>query len=182
MSIVNIKGLNVSENSYRRARKIVEEKRNNRDEKTEKTADDVLASIREMKPGWTIGTEPNHNWQAGARNIEISQNVLERMAEDPEAMVKFKALILDLEDLVPAIEEWMENNEGQSLEFKFSLEDAGTTRAVALVRGLMGGEVRSTFELPSNSERSWADLIREKLDSMNSGQSEDEFGNKYWQA
>ena len=175
MSVVNIAGLSVSESSYRRARQIVESK----PEGGKRTAESVLASIRQMKPGWTIETDSS-NWCDGVRNLEISTSILERMAEDPEAMIRYKALILDLEELVPTLEEWAQNNEGKTLEFGITL-DAEGTRAMAIVRTLMGGEMRSEFELPSDGS-SWVDLIRQKINAMNEGQVENADGERSWLA
>jgi len=175
MSIVNVGGLSVSKNSYRRAREIVD----NKPEGGKKTAADVLASIRQMKPGWNISTISD-NWGPGVRNLQIGSGILERMAEDPEAMIRYKALILDLEELVPELEEWARQNEGSTLEFRITL-DSDTTRAMAVVRTLLGSEMRTTVELPSNGTgTSWADLIRQKLDNLREGQAEDAYGERSW--
>ena len=173
MSVINLGGLSVSESSYRRARKIVE----NNNEK--KTAKDVLASLRQMKPGWNIYDSASGNWGAGFRNLEICPRILNRMAEDPEAMVKYKALILDLEDAIPALEEWAEQNGGKSLEFRFMLDTNGTTKAKGIVRNLMGGEMSTTFNL-SNDRLTWADLISQKIEALNEGRSEGADGSNSW--
>jgi len=180
MSIINLAGLSVSENSYRRARAIVEKKReNSKDGKpVKKTAEDVLASIRQMKPGWTVSTTDSE-WGPGARNLQIGTGILERMAEDPEAMIRYKALILDLEELVPQIEEWKEQNEGKELDLKITVDENGV-RAMAKVRTLLGAEMNTSFKLPTDGT-SWADLIRQKLDALSEGQTEDADGSKSWQ-
>ncbi|MCL2398437.1 MAG: hypothetical protein FWC91_01670 [Defluviitaleaceae bacterium] len=173
MSVVNLGGLSVSKNSYRRARQIVENKQGG----TKKTAADVLASLRQMKPGWTIDTSSS-NWGPGVRNLEICSDILNRMAEDPDAMVKYKAFILDLEDLVPELEKWAQQNEGKSLDFKFVLDTDGT-RAISMVKTLLGGEKRTTFELP-NDGSSWAELINQKLAALNEGRAESADGSSSW--
>lgn len=171
MSMVNLNGLSVSESSYRRARQIVEK----RPEGGRKSANDVLASLRQMMPGWNISTSSS-NWGEGFRNIEISSSTLNRMAEDPEAMVRYKALILDLEDAVPAIEEWKQQNPGKSLEFGLSFEGNDTIRALAMVRTLLGGEYNTHFELPNDSPV-WESLIRQKIDSLGTGE---DAGSRSW--
>ncbi|MCL2356249.1 MAG: hypothetical protein FWC70_03675 [Defluviitaleaceae bacterium] len=160
MSIVNLSGLTVTEGSYRRARQIVDE----RSQENRKTGSEVLASLREMMPGWTITTCASQ-WGNGARNLEISERTLERMAQDPEAMVRYKALVLDLEDAVPALEEWKRENPGQYFEFGLMFDNENI-RGSGLVRTLLGGETRETFDLPENEMSLWADLIRQKLDSL----------------
>lgn len=173
MSGVNLRGLTVSECSYRRARKIVDNKPWGR-----KTVGDVLASLRKMKPGWNISSSSN-NWDEGFRNIEIDVDVLKRMAEDPETMVRYKALILDLEDVVPKLEEWAEQNEGKALDFGIYLDQNGILKAKGIVRTLMGGEISTVFELPDNRP-TWTELIQQKLESLREGRVEDAAGKKSW--
>jgi hypothetical protein len=176
MSMVNLGGLSVTDSSYRRARQIVEDREHN----GRKSASDVLASLRQMMPGWNISTSSS-NWGEGARNIEISQNTLERMARDPEAMVRYKALVLDLEDAVPALEEWKAENPGSYLEFGLSFSEEGNS-AIGLMRDMMGAETRTEFELP-NDRQIWADLIMQKLEALNAGRSDDvQDGNYSWLA
>ena len=40
-----------------------------------RTADDVLASLREMMPGWNISTS-TADWGEGFRNIQIDRDIL----------------------------------------------------------------------------------------------------------
>jgi len=166
LSIINLVGLSVSENSYRRARQIVE----NKPEGSRKSADDVLASLRQMMPGWNITTCASQ-WGSGSRNIEISQSILERMAEDPDAMIRYKALVLDLDEVAPAIEEWKQQNPGKQLELNLIMDENGI-RAMAIVRTLMGEEVsRSSFELPDDRP-TWAELFRQKIDALADARTE----------
>lgn len=175
MSMMNLGGLAVSESSYRRARQLVE----NKQDGGRRTASSVLSSLRQMKPNWTISTSSN-DWGDGFRNIEISNSVLNRMAEDPEAMIRYKAMILDLEDVIPELEEWQAQNPGQSLEFGLSFADNGETQAMAIVRTLMGGQIRTVFDLPDDRP-SWADLIQQKLEALQQGQTQDAYGSTSWQ-
>lgn len=166
MSIINLVGLSVSESSYRRARQIVE----SQPEGNRKSADDVLASLRQMMPGWNITTCASE-WGSGSRNIEISQSILERMAEDPDAMIRYKALVLDLDEAAPALEEWKQQNPGKLLEFDLTMDENGI-RALAIVRTLMGEEVsRTSFEL-SDDRPTWAELIRQKLEAIDEARGE----------
>jgi hypothetical protein len=174
MGMVRLGALNVTQASYNRAREIVD----NKPKGEKKTAEDVLASLRKMKPGWTISTT-SADWTKGVRNIEIDYDVLERMAEDPETMVKFKALILDLEDAVPALEEWLKENPGTSMTFAFDIAANGNLKAVALLRTLMGQEVRTAFEL-YDDKTTWSGMIKQKLDALAQGQVEDAEGNRSW--
>jgi len=174
MSIVNLAGLSVTEASFKRARRIVDEKPAG----SVRTANDVLASLRKMMPGWTITTS-SEEWTEGFRNIEIDPDILRQMAEDPDVMTAYKALILDIAETAPEIEAWGKQNAGQLLEFGVTLEADGSVTAMMIVRTLMGGEVSTTFNLPED-RGSWSDIIRERLDALAQGQVEDAYGTRSW--
>jgi hypothetical protein len=131
------------------------------------STNDVLESLRQMMPGWTISTSSN-DWGEGFRNIEICHDILREMAEDPSAMKKYKALLLDFEDAVPALEEWSLQNEGQSIQFGISVDSAGNISSLAVIRTLMGAETRTVFDLPDN-QSSWAETITQKLAALLNG-------------
>ena len=185
MSMVQLGALQVTQTSYNRAREIV----NNRPQGTRKTTSDVLESLRKMMPGWTISTSKS-DWTEGVRNIEIDYDVLERMAENPDTMVKFKALIMDLEDVVPDLERWSEENPGYSMTFGFEMAQNGALRAIALVESLLGGPpIRTVFDLPRNegpqaesNQGTWASIINQQLEALAQGRVQDEEGNRSWVA
>jgi hypothetical protein len=143
-----------------------------------RTVDDVLATLREMMPGWTISTS-TADWGEGFRNIQIDREILQRMADDPKEMEKYKALILDLENSVEALEKWGQENPGQSIIFELSLDAKGDVTSMSIVKTLMGVETRSVFELPEEKAL-WGDIIRQRLEAIAQGQVEDEFGSKSW--
>ena len=174
MSVVNLAGLKVSESSYRRARQIV----NDRPQGTRKTSQEVLASLREMMPGWVITTCCSQ-WKDGARNIEISERTLQRMAEDPEAMVRYKALIFDIEESVPQLEALKRQHPGQYFEFGLFMDENGNYRGKAMMRNLLGGESTTIFDLPTDRSL-WADMILQKLEGLSTGQVADFEGNRSW--
>ena len=178
MSMMQLGALNVSTASYKRAREIVSNKPEGR-----KTTQGVLESLRKMMPGWTIVTDSSE-WAKGVRNIEIDYDILQRMAEDPETMVKFKALIMDLEEAVPALEEWKRENPGTELTFKFDIAQNGYLQAVALLRVLLGDEtteISNTFNLYDH-HKTWGGMITRKLDSLAQNQVVDSEGNRSWMA
>ena len=175
MSMVQIGALNVSQTSYNRARDIVNNKPEGR-----KTAQGVLESLRKMMPGWTIVTDSSQ-WTAGVRNIEIDYDVLERMAEDPEAMVKFKALILDLEDVAPTIEAWKAEHPDTTLRFKFDIGQDGNLWAIATLLTSLDQEVTNRFELYEH-QTTWAGIIERTLDALAQSQVTDAEGNRSWMA
>ncbi|MCL2188512.1 MAG: hypothetical protein FWC16_00370 [Defluviitaleaceae bacterium] len=174
MSMVQLGAFKVSQASHNRAREIV----NNKPQGTRKSTDEVLASLRKMMPGWTISTSKD-DWQEGVRNIEIDERVLQRMAEDPDAMVKFKAIILDLEEAVPALEQWAEEHPDAHLVFKFDLLENGQLAAIAMMQTLMGQEVTTTFRMPED-QTTWSALINEKLNILSQNQVTDADGNRSW--
>ena len=177
MATVNLGRFSVNETSYRRAREISA----NRPQSGErKTAADVLSAIRDAKPGWVIDTHSG-NWQEGVRNIQISPAILERMANDPEAFVQYKAFILDLEYKADEIEDWMAENPGYSLTFNFNLALEEGVQAVATIRNLLGSLSQTSFELPQNRD-SWTEAINQRLNELREGRSEEADGSRSWTA
>ena len=174
MAISNISGPSIQVGSPVKAKQTVE----NKPEGGKKTVDDVLASLRDLMPGWTIATSTTE-WGEGFRNIQIDREILQRMADDPKEMEKYKSLILELKDAVPELEKWAQENPGQSLLFELSLNADGKVTSLSIVKTLLGAETRTTFDLPEERS-SWAELIREKLDALNQGQVEDAYGSKSW--
>jgi len=150
----------------------------NKNEGGKKSVDDVLATLREMMPGWTISTSTT-DWGAGFRNIQIDRDILQRMADDPKEMEKYKALILGFEDMVEDLEKWGRENPGQSIVFEISLDDKGGATSMSVVKTLMGIETRTEFELPED-RLTWADFIRQRVDALLQGQVEDASGAKSW--
>ena len=174
MATIQLGGLTVTKNSYQRARKLVEA----RTEGGKKSNTDVLNALRYMMPGWNISTSCK-NWGEGLRNIEIDDETLRRMAEDPEEMIKFKALILDLEEKVPELEAWKAET-GKSFEFGLMFNENGECRALGLFRTLLGNNIKTTFELSEN-QSTWGDLIREKMEAMLEGKKVEEAdGSNSW--
>jgi len=174
MSTANISGPSTQASSPVKSNQSVE----NKSAGGKKTVDDVLATLRELMPGWTISTS-TADWGEGFRNIQIDREILQRMADDPKEMEKYKAMILDLENAVAPLEKWTQENPGQSIIFELSLNANGEVSSVSIVKTLLGTESRTVFDLPEETPL-WADLIRQKLDSLIQGQVEDEFGSKSW--
>ena len=168
MSTVNLGNFVVTQESYNRARASTENARANHTGR--KTAQDVLSTLRDSKPGWVISTSRS-DWGPGARNIQIDSRTLQRMADDPEVMTRYKALMMDFELQVPAVEQWMEENPGQSIELGINLDEQGRMQAMALIRSLMGGETVHTTTLPGNSVDTWSTILGNMLESIKSGEA-----------
>jgi len=174
MTMANISGPSIHAGSPVKSKQNVE----NKTEGGKKTVDDVLASLREMMPGWTISTS-TADWGEGFRNIQIDREILQRMADDPKEMEKYKSMILDLNDAVAELEKWEQENPGQSILFELIVNAEGNATSLSIVKTLLGVEKRTTFDLPDDST-SWADLIRQKLSDLDHAQVEDDFGSKSW--
>ena len=143
-----------------------------------KSVDDVLATLRELMPGWTISTTTT-DWGEGFRNIQIDRDILQRMADDPNEMEKYKSLILGFENMVEDLERWGNENPGQSLIFQITLDNKDGVTSMSIVKTLMGIETRTEFELPED-RLSWVDFIRQRVDALLQGQVEDASGAKSW--
>jgi len=174
MTTTNISGASAQASSSVKAKQAIE----NKPAGGKKTVDDVLASLRSMMPGWTISTS-TADWGEGFRNIQIDREILQRMADDPKEMEKYKAMILDLENTVSELEKWKQENPGQSIIFELSLDAKGGATSLSIVKTLMGVETRTALNLPDDKS-SWADIIRQRLDALNQGQVEDAYGSKSW--
>jgi hypothetical protein len=94
-------------------------------------------------------------------------------------MEKYKAIILDLENVVTDLEKWGQENPGKTIELGFTIDAHGNTTALAVVRTLMGAEMRTTFDLPSD-RMTWAEIIRERVENLSQGKVEDADGAKSW--
>ena len=173
MAISNISGPSTQASSAVKAKQNVE----NKPAGGKKTVDDVLASLRELMPGWTISTS-TADWGEGFRNIQIDRDILQRMADDPKEYEKYKNLILDFEKMVPDLEKWGEENPGQSLVFQLSLDAEGNA-SMSIVKTLLGLETKTIFELPEDTS-SWLELIRNRVEALTQGQVEEADGSKSW--
>jgi len=174
MSISNISGPSTQASSAIKAKQNVESKSTG----GKKSVDDVLASLRELMPGWTISTS-TADWGEGFRNIQIDRDILQRMADDPKEFEKYKALILDFENVVEDLEKWGKENPGQSIIFQLSLGADGNTTSLSIVKTLLGVETRTMFDL-SDDKTSWADIIRQRVDDLIQGKTEEVDGSKSW--
>ncbi|MCL2247714.1 MAG: DUF6033 family protein [Oscillospiraceae bacterium] len=130
-----------------------------------RTADDVLASLREMMPGWNISTS-TADWGEGFRNIQIDRDILERMANDPAEMDRVTSMIREFESAVPELEQWQEQNPGQSLILSLMLDENGNTSATATIRTLLGAETSTTFD---PLEPSWLENLMAQLSAPPQG-------------
>jgi len=173
VAISNISGPSAHATSAVKAKQPVESKPAG----GKKTVDDVLATLRELMPGWTISTS-TADWGEGFRNIQIDRDILQRMADDPKEMEKYKNLILGFEEMVPDLEKWGQENPGQSLIFQLSLDAQGNA-SMSIVKTLLGVETKSVFELPDDAS-SWVELIRERTEALIQGQVEEADGSKSW--
>ena len=175
MSMTNINGAQTQASSSVNSKQYAGSKNDG----GKKSVDDVLNSLRDMMPGWTISTT-SADWGEGFRNLQIDPAILERMANDPKEFEKYKALILSFEDMVEDLERWGSENPGQSLVFQISLNSEDGTTSMSIVRTMLDGiETRTEFNMPEDRQ-SWADIIRERVDALLQGQVEDASGAKSW--
>ena len=128
------------------------------------TADDVLQSLRDMMPGWTITTD-SKDWAEGTRNIEISQATLNKMAKNPKAMEKYKNLILNLKEVAPKMDEWTKEN-GKAFDLNIGFDSNGNTTASLLLKAMSGAESKAVLTLPNDNPSGWCDLIVQELNKM----------------
>ena len=174
MGVINVAGTQVSQASYKKARSIAANKDENRSKQS------VLASIRQMMPGWNVSTNPAELRGNGMRNLEIAPDVLERMAEDPEELVRFKAIILDLEDVVQELEEHVaENPSLAEMVLQIIIDADGNMTARGTARTQDGVQRSREFDLSDRDLPSWAELMRKHLEDLRERNSEED-GTSNW--
>ena len=177
MSVVNISGTAVSQASYKKARGLAADKK---ESGATKSASSVMESIRQMMPGWNVSTNPAELRGNGMRNLEIAPSVLERMAEDPEELVRFKAIILDLEQVVQELEHsFTDENDVNKLILQIIVDADGNISARGAARTSDGAIRRREFDMSERDLPSWAELLRKHMDDMRSG-NEEEDGTRSW--
>ena len=166
-NISGLSGATAPANAYKapRTNQISQTQQTQMSEK--KTADDVLASLREMMPGWTISTTTS-DWGEGFKNIQIDREILDRMANDPAEMKRVSSMIQGFESAVPELEKWQEQNPGQSLVLSLMLDEHGNTTGTATIKTLLGAESNTTFD---PSEPSWLENLMKQLNTPVQGQS-----------
>jgi hypothetical protein len=153
MNMVQINGQNHSKASYLRARQIV----NNKPEGSIVTKNDVLASIKNIMPGWNVSAVAAPFQGNGPFNIAIHPDVLQRAANDPEALVELKTRVLD------------------TFKFAAPLPAGAEARGVVIgadgggrgwIRGKSGnGETqRAVTDLPRNRPEDWTEILLKKLE------------------
>jgi len=161
---VNINGSWVSPTSYQRARASVASMQ---EDGGRMSANDVLSSLQQMMPNWNISNNTSAFNGTGIRNIGIHPNVLRKMADDPEEMVRFKALVLDGEYTVPQHENWARQNGFEITGRGTIIDRDGNVSSWVMGRGGgRGDERRSLLELPEEDRPSWTELMRQQLESL----------------
>jgi len=174
MSMTNIGGSSAPVSSSVSSKQPV----SNKNDGGKKSVDDVLATLRELMPGWTISTT-QADWKEGFRNIQIDRDILQRMADDPKEMEKYKSLIQSFESMAEDMERWSSENPGQSIVFDISLDTKEGITSMSIVKIIMGIETRTEFQLPEDRQ-SWSEIIRQRVDAALQGQTEDPTGAKSW--
>ena len=149
--IVNANGSYVSEASYLRARRIVAD----RADGSINCKNDVLASLREMVPRWNITTitAPFHG--TGHFNMGIHPDMLSRAANDPDELIRLKALMLDADKMriIPG---------KADVSGMIIYADGGGSAWGKTTSN--GEETSATVRIPRNRSQEWAEILLEKLE------------------
>ena len=159
---VNINGSWVTQASYQRARSLVKE----REEGGRNSGNNVLASLRQAMPGWNISTNMQPFSGTGIQNIAIHPSMLRKAANDPDEMVRLKALVMDSEKANSSLGAWARQSGSQVISNGFIIDADGNTKSWGKSISRTGPERRSILDLPQNNRPSWAELMRKHLDSL----------------
>ena len=163
MSNVNINGSWVSPASYQKARNLAASKA----ESGNTSARSILGSIRQMVPGLNISTNTEPFGSSGLNNLGIHPNVLRKMENDPEEMVRFKALILDVEEAFRHHDR-LSQSQGMNVVARGLIIDAdGNTSGWSIVQSANGGpDRRNVVDLNNNDGLSVFERMRLILEEL----------------
>jgi len=104
------------------------------------------------------------------RSLTIHPSVLQRMADDPDMMIRYTALVLDMEEAATNFERMVSSIPGARLvSHGYTINADGFINSVTSIQlPSIGGQNQSSFELPEDEEEryTWAELMRQHLESL----------------
>jgi|GEM_PF-721169 len=162
MDVANINGSVVSQSAYQQARASVANMQGGN-----QSIGNILSTIRQLVPGLNVSTITEPFSGSGA-NLGIHPEILRRAADDPEEMVRVKALAMDAYIGETAFRQGMEARGITVHAHGTIIHEDGTTSGWAIVQGPDLRERRTQFELPYDYDEddrpSWAELMHQQLE------------------
>ena len=158
MSVASILGTTVSQSSYQRARASVESVQGGN-----QSVGNILQTIRQLVPGLNVSTITSPFSGSGG-NLGIHPAILRRASNDPEEMVRVKALAMDAYKGETAFRQGQEARGITVHAHGTIIHEDGTTSGWAIVQGPDLRERRTQFELPEDDRPSWVELMRQHIE------------------
>ena len=161
MGVANILGTVVTQSSYQQARASVSNMPSGN-----LRPNDVLATIQQLRPNVTVSTNTSP-FSGGGMNLGIHPEMLRRAADDPEEMVRLKALSIDI---LNGLENSVRGFESRGITVYARgviIHEDGSSSGWGIVRGPdLREERRAQFELPEDDRPSWVELMRQRLEEI----------------
>ena len=155
MNVANILGTVVSQNSYQRARASVANMQGGN-----LRLGDVLSAIQQFVQGTNVSTNTSPFSGSGAANLGIHPAMLRKAANDPEQMVRLKALAIDITETQAASTRAWESRGITVVARGAIIHEDGTSSGWSITRSPdLREERRARFELPESDRQSWVELM-----------------------
>jgi len=160
MSVANINGTVVRQSAYQQARASVENMQGGN-----LRPGDVLAAIQQLTSSVNVSTNTRDFSGNSGMHLGIHPSMLRRAADDPEELVRLKALALcTMETQAASTQAW--ESRGITVVARGSIIHAdGSSSGWSITRSPdLREERRNRFELPEDDRPSWVELMRQHLE------------------
>ena len=160
MSVANILGTVVSQNSYQRARASVANMQGGN-----LRSGDALSMVQQFVQGTNVSTNTSPFSGSGTANLGIHPAMLRKAANDPEQMVRLKALAMDISEAQAASTRALESRGITVIARGAIIHEDGSSSGWSITRSPdLRGERRSQFQLPESDRQSWVEIMRENIE------------------
>ncbi|MCL2224177.1 MAG: hypothetical protein FWB96_04310 [Defluviitaleaceae bacterium] len=168
MSVANIMGTVVTQSSYQRARASVANMQGGN-----LNAVGVLSAIQQLIPGTGVSANTQAFNGSGQSNLGIHPAMLRKAANDPEEMVRLKALSLDIHEMQSSSIRGLESRGITVYASGTIIHADGTSSGWTITRSPdlreQRRESRAIFEL--DDRPSQVELMRQHLEEINATRS-----------
>ena len=159
MNVVNIGGSIVRQSAYQQARASVENMQSGN-----LNAGGVLAAIQQLNSNVNVSNNTSAFSGNSGMHLGIHPAFLRRAADDPEEMVRLKALAIDhMNGMVDTVKRFADR--GIEISAVGSVIHAdGTSSGWMIGRKADSSERRTLFDFPEDDRPSWVELMRKHLE------------------
>ena len=159
MSVVNINGSVVRQSAYQQARASVANMQGGN-----LNAGGVLASIQQLNANVNVSNNTSAFSGNTGMHLGIHPAFLRRAGNDPEEMVRLKALAIDhMNGMVDTVQRFA--NRGIEITAVGSvIHEDGTSSGWMMGRKNPTREIRTQFELPESDRPSWVEIMQESIE------------------